>query len=65
MLICVDMGKVPEELKERNQSLINDYNNGYHLVDLVKKYGVTQQRIYFIVRRAKKRSRLNDTVSDS
>lgn len=45
---------LPEE-KERNLAIYSDYNSGMSQVEMVKKYGITIQRIYAIVNREKKR----------
>lgn len=51
------VGKPSPELKNRNADLISDYNShSFSLVELVKKYGITPQRIYAILKQAKKKS---------
>jgi Mor family transcriptional regulator len=47
------MGLQPAENKERNIALYNDFTNGMFVVDLVKKYQLSSQRIYQIVKRYK------------
>jgi Mor family transcriptional regulator len=42
------------EKKERNKELFNDWASGtYTVKDLVKKYGISHQAIYQIVKRIK------------
>jgi Mor family transcriptional regulator len=49
------MGTPAPEETERNLAIYNDHKSGMSGVELVKKYGITSQRIHAIVRRERKR----------
>ena len=41
----------PEKYEKRNEELYTDKKNGMSSVELVKKYGITMQRVYEIMQR--------------
>ena len=47
------MGMEPEEKKNRNQKIAEDYKNGMNFVELVSKYQITSQRIWQILKKSK------------
>lgn len=50
----MEKGTPSKELKDRNKLLYADYCSGkYSMVDLVKKYNITTQRIYKILEKFK------------
>lgn len=46
--------RIKQELKERNKSIFDDYNNGYKVSELSEKYFLSDKSIYRILREMKK-----------
>lgn len=45
---------IKQELKERNKSIFEDYNNGYRVSELSEKYFLSDKSIYRILSQMKK-----------
>ena len=45
---------IKQELKERNKSIFEDYNNGYNVSELSEKYFLSDKSIQRILREMKK-----------
>jgi Mor family transcriptional regulator len=58
------MGLQPAEDKERNKNLYTDYDNGVMVIDLIKKYQISSQRIYQIVKRYKAKLVLDKVLAE-
>ncbi len=44
-----------EEYKAREKDIITMYHNRYFLAEIGRKYGITRQRVYSILKNARKR----------
>jgi Mor family transcriptional regulator len=58
------MGKVPEEEKERNKAIYNDFKSGLSYVDLVAKYRISTQRVWQIIKREQLKDEVLPLVGD-